>query len=362
LPPRAGPTLSPPTGPPGPSADFLPNLIAYWRDEYDWAQRRAALNALPHFHTIINGYGLHFLHFRAHAPEAIPLLLMNGWPSSFVEFQRLAPLLIQGNPAFDVIIPTQPGFGFSDRPTRPYQVEPADLYPKLMTALGHDGFMVTGTDIGAGIATRIALRHPDRVIAAHIAAVATKPSGPDARPPSLAERDYDACVAAWLRDEGGYQAIQSTKPQTLAFALADSPAGLASWLVEKYRTWSDCGGDVFSVFPSEFLIDTLMTYWTTNTIGASIRYYHEATHLRPKLLASDFVHAPTAIAMWPKDIALAPRELAARLYNVQRYTVFPKGGHFPAWEQSTLYAEDLRQFVKGMNRGLPFKKRSQEFF
>jgi pimeloyl-ACP methyl ester carboxylesterase len=142
-----------------------------------------------------------------------------------------------------------------------------------------------------------------------------------------------------------YQSIQSSKPQTLAFALADSPAGLASWIVEKFRNWSDCDGDVFSVFPPEVLIDNLMIYWISNTIGSSVRYYYEATHLRPKLQAGDFVRAPTAVAMWPKDIALAPRELAARLYNVQRYTVFAKGGHFPAWEQPVLYAEDLRQFI-----------------
>jgi microsomal epoxide hydrolase len=244
-----------------------------------------------------------------------------------------------------VVVPTLPGFGFSDRQIRPNQVEPSDLYPKLMSAPGHDRFMVSGTDIGSGVATRIALHHPNRVIAAHVAAVADKPRAPNAAPPSTAELDYDARAAIWDRDEGGYQSIQSSKPQTLAFALADSPAGLASWIVEKFRNWSDCDGDVCSVFPPGVLIDNLMIYWISNTIGSSVRYYYEATHLRPKIQANDFVRAPTAVAMWPKDIAVAPRELAARLYNVQRYTVFAKGGHFPAWEQPVLYAEDLRQFV-----------------
>jgi pimeloyl-ACP methyl ester carboxylesterase len=323
---------------------FLQHLIGYWRDEYDWAERRSALNRMPHFRATIDGYGLHFLHYRGRDPGAVPLLLMNGWPSSFVEYQHLALLLSQGEPSFEVIVPTLPGFGFSDRQTRPYQVEPSDLYPKLMSALGHDRFMVSGTDIGSGVATRIALHHPNRVIAAHVAAVAAKPRAPDASPPSAAEIDYEARGAVWDRDEGGYQSIQSSKPQTLAFALADSPAGLAGWIVEKFRTWSDCDGDVFSTFPPEVLIDNLMIYWISNTIGSSVRYYYEATHLRPKIQADDFVRAPTAVAMWPKDIALAPRELAARLYNVQRYTVFAKGGHFPAWEQPVLYAEDLRQF------------------
>ena len=196
---------------------------------------------------------------------------MNGWPSSFVEYQRLAVLLSQGEPSFDVVIPTLPGFGFSDRPTRPYQVEPTDLYPKLMIALGHDRFMVSGTDVGSGVATRIALHYPDRVIAAHISAVAEKPRAPDGSSPSDAERDYAARAETWDRDEGGYGSIQRSKPQSLAFALADSPAGLASWIVEKFRSWSDCEGDVLSVFPPEVLIDNLMIDWTTNTIGSSVR-------------------------------------------------------------------------------------------
>ena len=217
-----------------------------------------------------------------------------------------------------------------------------------MTALGHERFIVSGTDIGSGVATRIALHHPDRVIAAHLASVATKPRATGDPPPTALELDYEARVAIWARSEGGYQAIQNSKPQTLAFALADSPAGLASWIVEKFRGWSDCEGDVFSVFPPEFLADNLMIYWMTKTIGSSVRYYYEATHLRPPIQAGDYVRAPTAVAMWPKDIALAPRELAARLYNVQRYTVFPKGGHFPAWEQPVLYGEDLRQLARSV--------------
>jgi microsomal epoxide hydrolase len=271
---------------------------------------------------------------------------MNGWPSSFVEYQRLAPLLAEGDPSFDVVLPALPGFGFSDPPTRPYQVEPADLFAQLMTALGYDRFVVAGTDIGSGVATRIALQHPDSVLAAHVSAVAPKPTAPGAPAPSPAELGYQARGAVWMRDEGGYQAIQSSRPQTLAFGLADSPAGLASWIVEKFRAWSDCGGQVTSVFTLETLIDNLMVYWTTNTIGSSVRYYYEGSRLRPPLQADDFVTASTAVAMWPHDIATAPRELAERLYNVRRYTVFARGGHFPAWEAPDLYADDVRQLAR----------------
>ncbi|TPJ55049.1 alpha/beta hydrolase, partial [Mesorhizobium sp. B2-6-7] len=263
----------------------------------------------------------------------------------FVEFQRIAPLLTQGTPAFDVVIPTMPGFGYSDRPTRPYEAEPSDLYPKLMTMLGYGRFLVAGTDIGSGLATRIALRYPARLLALHVSAVAPKPIPEDASPLSKAEIDYDERLQLWSREEGGYQAIQSSRPQTLAFGLADSPVGLASWIVEKFRAWTDCDGDVFSVWPLEALIDTVMIYWMTNTIGSSVRYYYDAARLRPPLRADDFVHVPTAVAMWPHDLALAPRERAERLYNVRSYTVFPRGGHFPAWETPELYADDLRKIA-----------------
>jgi pimeloyl-ACP methyl ester carboxylesterase len=329
----------------GTQSSFLFALIAHWRDHYDWRERSAVLGQLPHHRATIDGYGVHFVHFRGRGSKPLPLLLMNGWPSSFVEYQRLVPLLLAGDPSFDVVIPTHPGFGYSDKPTRPYEVEPADLYPKLMTALGYDRFIVAGTDIGSGVATRIALRHPDRVLALHVSAVAPKPDRPGDRPPTEAETTYSRRAATWSRDEGGYQAIQSSKPQTLAFGLADSPVGLASWIVEKFHGWTDCGGDLSSVWPMETLIDNLMIYWATNTIGSSVRYYHEGTRLRPPLTAGDYVRAPTVVAMWPHDLALAPRELAERLYNVHRYTVMSKGGHFPAWEAPDLYADDLRHLV-----------------
>jgi len=326
----------------GSELGFLRDLVGYWAGEYDWAARRAHLNQMPQFRATIEGYGLHFVRVRGAAAGSIPLLLMNGWPSSFVEYQSLAPLLAAGAPSFEVIMPALPGFGFSDRPARPYQVEPADLFPKLMTALGHERFMVAGTDIGSGVATRIAISHPDRVIAAHVSAVAPKPLAPGGPPFTPEEAAYAERGAAWYREEGGYQAIQSTRPQTLAFGLADSPTGLASWILEKFRAWSDCGGDLLSVWPRDNLVDNLMVYWLTNTIGSSVRYYFEASRLRPPLKANDFVRAPTAVAMWPSDLALAPKSLAERLYNVQRYTLMSRGGHFPAWEAPDLYADELR--------------------
>jgi microsomal epoxide hydrolase len=328
----------------GTDLPFLQRLVRHWAEAYDWPARLAALNALPHRRMEIGGYGVHYLHFKPPGGGA-PLLLMNGWPSSFVEYTRLGPLLAEGPEPFEVVIPALPGFGFSDRPTRPYQVEPADLFPALMSALGHERFLAAGTDIGSGVATRIALHHPERVTGIHISAVAPKPAAPGAPPPSAAELAYAARSEAWSRDEGGYQAIQSSRPQTLAVGLADSPAGLAAWIVDKFRAWSDCDGDVERVFPLDTLVDNLMVYWITGTIGSSVRYYYEASRLRPPLRADDFVAAPTALAVWPHDLAQPPRGLAERLYNIRRYTVMPRGGHFPAWEAPELYAADLRAFA-----------------
>ncbi|WP_395334717.1 epoxide hydrolase family protein [Novosphingobium sp. BL-8H] len=331
----------------GTERSFLSRFIDFWHNSYNWAERRDYLNGLPHFHTTIDGLGLHFLHFRSETTRPTPLLLMNGWPSSFIEFQRLAPMLTAGSPAFDVVIPTMPGFGYSDRPTRrPYGADPVELYPRLMALLGYENFVVAGTDIGSGLATRIALRHPQHALAVHVSAIAPKPLPANDPPLTRPEMEYDARLLAWGREDGGYQAIQSSRPQTLAFGLADSPVGLASWILEKFRAWTDCGDDLLSIWPLEALADNLTIYWMTNTIGSSIRYYYEATRLRPPLREDDFVHAPTTVAMWPHDLALAPRERAERLYNVQSYTVFPRGGHFPAWEAPELYADDLRKLAK----------------
>lgn len=332
----------------GTERGFLRRFATYWAEAYDWPARHSALARLPHRRAIVDGFGLHLLHYRAPA-GGVPLLLMNGWPSSFTEYARLAPRLAAGAPAFDVVLPALPGFGFSDRPARPYAVEPADLYPKLMSMLGYERFMVAGTDIGSGVATRIALRHPDRVLGVHVSAVAPRPLAPGEPPLDADELQYMSRLADWERDEGGYAAIQGSKPQTLAFALADSPLGLASWILEKFRSWSDCGGEVERVFPLEALADNLMVYWVSNTISSSIRYYYEAARLRPKLRPDDSVRPPTAVGVWPHDLACPPRSLAERLYNVQRYTRFARGGHFPAWEAPDLYRADLQGFSRALN-------------
>ncbi|MGI8771555.1 MAG: epoxide hydrolase family protein [Acidobacteriaceae bacterium] len=340
----------------GTDRTFLQALMQHWSSAYRWEERQSILGRLPHRRASIDGFGLHFLHFRGGGRSPQPLLLMNGWPSSFVEYQRLAPMLANASKvatdseiSFDVVIPALPGFGFSDKPTRPNQVDTVNLFFKLMTeALGYSQFIAAGTDIGAGVATRLGLKYPQSVKAIHITAVVDPPFTPDFRPFTQAEQDYRARSRQWDTEEGAYQALQSTRPQTLAFSLADSPVGLASWIIEKFYNWSDCRGDLLGVFPMDTLIDNLMVYWSTNTIGSSVRYYYESRHFRPPLKPGDRVAVPTGVMVLPKDLAQPPREWAERFYNVQRYSVLDRGGHFPAWEVPELYATDLRSLVRSV--------------
>ena len=321
----------------------LRELIAYWRDGYDWTGAPARINALPHHRATIDGANLHVLHFKRTGAARTPLLLTNGWPSSFVEYTRLVPLLAD---TFDIIIPAHPGYGYSARPAVLGAPNSVELFHRLMTeGLGYTNYMVSGTDIGAGVATRMALAYPDAVRGLHISAVVDPPLADTAAPLTDQERAYQQQVAKWSADEGAYLHLQATRPQTLAYALNDSPVGLASWIVEKFRYWSDAGPDLWAVFPLEMLVDNLNLYWSTQTIGSSMRLYYESRHLRAPLTSSDRVVVPTAVCMWPKDLVTAPESWARRFYNVQRYIVQPHGGHFPAWEQPALYAADLRAFA-----------------
>jgi microsomal epoxide hydrolase len=339
----------------GMQRSLLQDLVAYWSGNYDWKLRQAELNQLPHFRATIDGFSIHFLHFKGRGPSPQPLLLMNGWPSSFVEYRKLAPMLADparfggdSADAFDVIIPALPGFGFSDRPKHPRDaLRGVELFFRLMTeGLGYSRFVAAGTDIGAGVATRLGLTHPEAVTAIHVTSITNPPMDVHSPPLTPAEQAYQESYNRWNEEEGAYSAIQSTRPQTLAFGLADSPTGLASWIVEKFRFWSDCNGDVLSMFSMDMLIDNLMVYWVSATIGSSVRYYYEATHYRPPFKVGDFVKVPTAVLMLPKDLLNAPREWAERFYHVKRYTAAEHGGHFPAWETPDFYANDLRKFFR----------------
>ena len=342
----------------GMKKSFLKNLVDYWQTTYNFDAAELRMNEMAHFRTTVGGFGVHYVHLPGRGPRPRPLLLMNGWPSSFSEYRVLAPMLADpaafggsAEDAFDVVMPALPGFGFSDRPSRPNQVNAEDLFNTLMTEhLGYPSYLASGTDIGAGVATRLALKFPSHVQGIHVASVFDPPLTPGSRPLTDAEKAYQARSEQWEQEEGAYEHVHYTRPQTLAFALADSPVGLASWIVEKFYFWSDHGGDLLKTFPPEMLIDNLMIYWATETIGSSMRLYYDHRHFRKPFKASDRVSVPTAISMWPKDLVIAPREWAERFYNVRRYSTQAHGGHFPAWEAPDAYAQDLRRFARTLSR------------
>ena len=325
----------------------LRELVDYWQTAYDFEAAAARISALPHYRASIDGVDLHFLHFKGTGSAPQPLLLTNGWPSSFVEYTKLAPLLVDGDGlTFDVVIPAHPGYGYSSRPAAPDPAGSTTLFHRLMTeGLHYTNYIVSGTDIGAGVATRMALAYPDAVRGLHIAAVVDPPLDATSAPLTEEELAYQRQVQRWSADEGAYLHLQATRPQTVAYALNDSPVGLASWILEKFHYWSDAGPDLWAVFPREMLVDNLNIYWSTQTIASSMRLYYDTRHLRAPLQPGDRVTVPTAVCMWPRDLVLAPEAWARRFYNVRRYTVQSRGGHFPAWEQPALYAADLRAFA-----------------
>ena len=340
----------------GVSLPYMKELIAYWRDHFDWRAHERRLNELPQFKTRIDGLDIHFIHARGKGPSAKPLVLTHGWPSSVAEFTKIIPLLSDpgahgGDPrdAFDVIVPSMPGYGFSSRPTRPggTSLSVAHLWPKLMSELGYELFFAQGGDIGAGVTNALGRHYTDRVIAIHSMA-APYPLPVDESDPTLsdAERAYLALVKKWEWDEDAYGHLQRTKPQTLAVGLNDSPAGLATWITEKWRAWSDCGGDVEKRFTKDELLTNVSIYWFSETIGSSVRMYYESAHSqRPKPV--DKIKTPARLFLTREAVDLCPPEFAARSYADLSYGVASTGGHFLAAEEPALLADDIRAFFRG---------------
>ena len=342
----------------GTDLEYLRQLLAYWADGFDWHARERELNAADQFRAELDGIHIHFVHERARHGHGIPLILTHGWPSTFVELLPLVPFLtdpdahgIEG-PAFDVIIPSLPGYGFSQRPARAgvnYQYV-AGLWHGLMRALGYERYGAQGGDFGAGIATFMAMENAAPMVGIHLSNLEISPyTGPDARPLSAAEHVYLERNQAFWQAEYGYKAIQSTKPQTLGYGLNDSPAGLAAWILEKWRSWADSRGNLDERFSRDFLLTTVTLYWVTQTITSSMRDYfdNDNRRFRVTLGPRDFVNVPTGIAVFANnfvDEGQPPREWAERLYNVRRWTPMLRGGHFAPVEEPELLARDIAAF------------------
>ena len=331
----------------GASLRFMKKLIDYWANEFDWRAQEERLNLLPHFHAEIDGLNIHFIHCPGSNKNAMPLILTHGWPGSFVEMLDLLPLL---RDHFHVVVPSLPGYGFSGAPAEPgwNPRRIAAAWARLMRGLGYGRFLAQGGDWGASVSTWLALDFPELLTGLHLNYIpgSYRPFLGPGDVLSEVESSYLKEAEEWERQEDGYGHIQQTKPQTPAFALNDSPAGLAAWIVEKIYAWSDCNGDVESRFSLDEMLTNVQIYWITQTIHSSMRLYYETMNMPLRLRQEQRIDVPTAVARFPLEAPMAPREWVERGYRVVRWTEMPAGGHFAAWEEPQLLADDLIEFAQ----------------
>jgi pimeloyl-ACP methyl ester carboxylesterase len=333
----------------GTSRTYLRELVDYWRSGYDWHREEARLNELPQFKARVGATDVHFVHVQGGEPRMEPLLLLHGWPDSFFRFHKVIPILSR---SFTLVVPSLPGFPLTgplrgatpDQPTR----QSAELVFRLMTdVLGYARFGVVGGDGGSVLAQILAIDHPEAISAIHLTDLGWHVYNAD--PSSLAEPEQKYLEAARKRflADMAYAMVQSTRPRSLATALNDSPVGLASWIVDRFHSWSDSDGDVDASFGRDELLTNIMLYWVTQAIGPSMyNYFTEARS--PSLTPKNRVERPVGLALFPKDIggAIPPRSLAERTLNVQRFTEMPRGSHFAAWEEPELFARDVLAFFQ----------------
>jgi len=336
----------------GTDFEFLKTLVAYWRERFDWRAAEARLNQIPQFLANLNGLDIHFIHAKGKGPNPLPLVITHGWPSSIAEFMKIIPLLTdpanhggRAEDAFDVVAPSLPGFGFSAHPKRSGMSSRAvtRLWTKLLkSVLGHERFFAHGGDIGGGITNRLGRWNEATAIHTMVAAPVANTDSP---PLSDPEKSWLALVEEWEHDEGAYGHQQRTRPQTLAYGLNDSPVGLAAWIIEKWRSWSDCGGDVLSRFTMDELLTNISIYWFTKTIGPSVRMYYESAHdVNPEDMAK--IDAPARIFLTREEVDLCPPEYVARSYTDYSYGIAERGGHFLAAEEPELLADDIRRWFR----------------
>lgn len=340
----------------GTDLDYLKSLVSYWRDHYDWRAQESRLNRFSQYRSKIDGIDVHFVYERGQGPNPMPIILTHGWPDSYLRYEKIIPLLTDpashgGDPedAFDVIVPSLPGFGFSSRPQEPgfNNLRVSRMWAKLMTQeLGYPKFAAAGGDIGSGVTRYLAASHPERLFGIHLTDVGIIRSlMTSLHEAELTEEEvhYKEKAAAWISQEGGYISIQSTRPQTLAYGLSDSPVGTAAWILEKLRSWSDCSGNLDQKYSKDEILTHIMIYWVTNTISSSTHIYYENSHSLPPL---GRIEVPTGMALFPADILLPPRAWTERNLNVTRWTAMPAGGHFTAMEEPEAMASDIRAFFR----------------
>lgn len=346
-----------PTPAPGPAwsqgtdLEYLRWFVSFWADEFDWPSNERKLNRFDHYQAEVNGYRIHYVHEKARHGSGLPLMLIHGWPSSFMEYLEAIPLLTDptghgiDGPAFDVVVPSLPGYAFSPRPNRVgvNYGDVAGAFLELMTGLGYHRLGAGGGDFGSGVAAHMAMQAPDRFYGLHLTNVDVQPTGVSPDELSGAEEAFILERDRWDARERGYSSIQSTKPQTLGYGLTDSPAGLAAWLLEKWRSWTDSRGDPVARLSPDFMAVLATIFWVTGSITTSIRDYYD-NRWHPATPSK--VEVPTAIAVFGNQFvkeAEPPRSWIERLYNVQHWARYPAGGHFAPAEEPALFARDIAE-------------------
>ncbi|KAI8469153.1 MAG: putative hydrolase [Monoraphidium minutum] len=349
----------------GTDLEYFKEFVEYWRKGYDWRAWEARLNAFDQFTLEVQGIQMHFVHERSPEPDAVPLLLLHGWPGSYFEFYKLIPMLQEGG-RFHIVAPSLPGYGFSSAPTKRGcgATAIAGIMDELMGALGYDKYIAQGGDWGGIICRALAKSHAPRCAAVHvnmcvatpsftspwhivqIANIALAPSLPLALTADEMKGVQD--MRAFQKRETAYQKIQGTKPQTLAYALQDSPAGLAAWILEKFQTWSDCHGNPESALSKDEMLTNIGIYWFGGRIASSMRLYKETIANRTEMgaMLSGYSPTPVGVAVFPKELFRPPRSWVGKIYNLQQWSVMDRGGHFAALEQPRLLADDILKFVR----------------
>jgi pimeloyl-ACP methyl ester carboxylesterase len=346
----------------GTDFDYLRSLVATWADEFDWRKKERELNRFANYRANIDGLKIHFVHERGNGPAPLPIVLTHGFPSSFVEHLDLLPLLTdpaahggRAEDAFDVVITSLPGYGFSEPlPGPTLEGKVADMWCRLLRdGLGYPRFGAHGSDVGSGVTIQLGLRHPEQLIGIHFSAFYLEP------PPEPWPRVVRQFIEAQRRERAedvAYSRMQSTKPQTVAYGLTDSPAGLAAWIVDLFRAFSDCGGEIESRFTRDQILTNLTIYWVTSTIGSSMRGYYDYEHFETPPPPDTRVPVPSGFAVFTDSYRSGsvrpPRELAEHGFNVTRWTQMSRGGHFAALEEPHLLAEEIREFFRPLRSAL----------
>ncbi len=342
----------------GPRLEKVQALVAYWRNQYDWRRCETMLNGLGQHRTTINGLGIHFLHVRSPEPDALPLVLTHGWPGSVIEFHKvIGPLTDPAahggdkRDAFHLVIPTLPGFGFSDKPTEPGWGIPriADAWTTLMHRLGYERWGAQGGDWGAAVTTAIGHKAPPGCVGIHLNFVMYQPTPDETAHATPHEQAMLESMGHYQNALSGYAKLQATRPQTIGYALADSPAGQASWIYAMLQDVSDSGGNAENVFTYDEMLDDIMMYWLPNAGASSARLYWEAQSSMSNPPSSDPMRTPAAISMFPRELVRISRRWAEKRFsNLVHFNELQHGGHFAALEQPVLFTDEIRVSFRGL--------------